>query len=314
MARLLLVFFAFLAIAGPVSADAPPSHIFNVAGYNQASQMVESSSGVVVVADTYNDRLSFVTLSGTGLFAINAAFTGTLRRPSGVAFDPAGNLYVADQFNHRIVKYNAGFAPIGEFGTLGTGPGQLTYPTNLAISPDGTRLYVTELGGNRVSMFSPAGTFLGSFGSSGTGAGQFDHPWGIAVEGTGLVYVADQYNHRIEVFSATGTYISQFGSFGTAPGTYHNPVGMRFDGTGDLYICDQLNNRVQKVDRNGLPLTTWGTFGYANGQFYNDWCVLPTSDGHIWVGDSYNYRLQVFGFLPTPTVKSTWGSVKTRFR
>ena len=89
---------------------------------------------------------------------------------------------------------------------------------------------------------------------------------------------------------------------------------MRFDGTGDLYICDQLNNRVQKVDRDGLPLTTWGTFGSANGQFYNDWCVLPTSDGNIWVGDSYNYRLQVFGFLPTPTVKSTWSSVKTRFR
>lgn len=308
-----------LPVASPVMAEPPPTFIANYYySFNQVSQMALGPDANVYLADAYRNRIVVLNQAG-GLVSI---YTGAglplngLGLPSGVAFDAAGNLYVAEQSKSRISKFAPGFVPLFTMGTPGSGPGQLNYPSNLAISPDGATIYVAELLNHRVSRFDPAGNFLGSFGgpSAGSGPGQFNHPFGIVVDAAGDVFVADQRNHRIQRFGPTGTYLGEWGVFGTGPGQFHFPVGLGLDAAGKFYVTDQLNNRVQKFHHDGSFILEWGTYGPADGQFYNPWCVLPIGVSRVWVGDTYNYRIGVFETLVTPAETQSWGSIKARYR
>jgi hypothetical protein len=43
-------------------------------------------------------------------------------------------------------------------------------------------------------------------------------------------------------------------------------------------------------------------------------CVLPTPDDHIRVGDAFNHRLPIFGCLPTPSIRTSWGAIEQDHR
>ena len=66
-----------------------------------------------------------------------------------MAVDLDGNIFVADFFNHRILK----FTPEGDFilalGEHGTGPGQFDRPTDVAVDVEGN-LYVVDFGNHRI--------------------------------------------------------------------------------------------------------------------------------------------------------------------
>jgi DNA-binding beta-propeller fold protein YncE len=306
---------ALLCLARPVIAEPPPTFIANyyTPGFNQVSQMALGPDGRVYLADAYHNRLVMLNQDGSaaGTFGGGGSAFGL---PSGVVFDAAGNLYVAEQSKGRISKFAPGLTPVGTMGSIGSGPGQLNYPSNLALSPDQSKLYVTDFLNDRIAIFDPAGSFIANFGSSGTAPGQFDHPWGIAVNTAGEVFVADQLNNRIQRFDANGNYLGEWGTPGDGPGQFHFVVGLSFDDAGNLYAADQLNNRVQKFDSAGTYLTEWGSFGSADGKFYNPWCVLPLPGMRVWVGDTYNYRVSAFQTLATPTAVRSWGSMKADYR
>jgi peptidoglycan hydrolase-like protein with peptidoglycan-binding domain/sugar lactone lactonase YvrE len=162
-------------------------------------------------------------VNGTGT---EAQFAG----PAGLAFDKAGNLYVADMGNHRIRKINPNgevttFAGSGEIGyTNGTGAEtQFCWPQGLAFDKAGN-LYVADWGNARIRKISPRGevtTFAGSgeIGyANGTGTeAQFDWPYGLAFDKAGNLYIADAGNHRIRKISPKGaTAFTRSGEAGNA--------------------------------------------------------------------------------------------------
>ena len=322
---LLLVLLVASAIGFPgrAAAEPPPTFLTNIYGppfdpFNQVSQLALGPDGRVYVADAYRNRVMIYNLDGTYSAQFGSAGTalGRLGLPSGIAFDGAGNIYVAEQSNARIQKFSPGFLSLGAISIPGPIPAPLNYPTNLAFSPDGQTLYVTELLGHCVTMFNPAGTFLGRVGgpATGSGPGQFSYPFGIIVDPAGDVFVADQRNHRIQHLTAALVPIGSWGTPGPGPGQFNNVVGLGLDSAGEIYATDQLNNRVQKFHHDGTFVTEWGTFGGGPGQFYNPWCVLPVSNTRVWVGDTYNFRLGIFETLATPATPETWGALKHRYR
>jgi uncharacterized protein (TIGR03437 family) len=155
--------------------------------------------------------------------------------PIGLAVDPAGNLYVADARNGRVLRFPAPFAGYPKVATLEAADlvlGQagftaqvrqasnstMVYPYGLAFS--GTNgLVVSDATLNRVLYFpfGPSGTFTALtdngkaatkvFGqadfiskASGTGAGNFNVPMHVSSDGEGRIYVADPGNNRISIF------------------------------------------------------------------------------------------------------------------
>jgi DNA-binding beta-propeller fold protein YncE len=315
MIRRLLALFLVAVLAPPASAvDCPLTRAQYYFPTNQAAGMAQRPDGRILVADTYRFRVLEFSES-LSLIAIHT-FAGSdyaLYRPAGIAVDAAGYVYIADQARHLIVKCDPAMTPIATWGTQGSGPGQLNLPTNLAFSPDGSRLYVTELGGNRVSMFTPTGEFIGGWGSLGTAPGQFDHPFGIAVDAVGNVLVADVLNSRVQVFTGDGVYLSSFGTLGGAPGQFNQPAGLYFDSSWNLYVADQLNNRIQKLTATGEPICELPQpFQYI--YFNQPWFAGPLRDGSVLVGDTYNSMVEMFVLGATPTRTTSWGAVKTLYR
>ena len=136
----------------------------------------------LIVADNWRHKLAVFDTGGRFLRNVG---DGEGNRPNqffhpyDVAADPSGRLYVADNSNHRIVRY--GPAPSYKYrarwGAFGSGRGQLQYPRGLAV--DGTgRTFVADPGGNRIDVFDIGGTSLGAFGKSGREAGPVHPPAG----------------------------------------------------------------------------------------------------------------------------------------
>ena len=108
--------------------------------------------------------------------------------PNGIVLDPAGNLYVADYFNSRVVE----FAPNGtQIQNLTTSKPTLS-PNDLAWDANGN-LYVSDDLNARVVKFvngSQAGTIV-------TNKPSLNSPQGIGFDSKGYLYIADLFNYRV---------------------------------------------------------------------------------------------------------------------
>ena len=145
-----------------------------------------------------------------------------LAAPTGIAVDPAGNVYVGESNGHRIRRIDPSgtittIAGTGEDGTGGDGgpatAAQFMNITAMAIDSAGN-LYIVDDGAQRVRRIDPSGiitTFAGTgeVGFSGdlgpATAAQLCSPGGIAVDTKGRVYLADTFSDRIRRVNTTGT-------------------------------------------------------------------------------------------------------------
>lgn len=218
---------------------------------------------------------------------------GRFQSPYGVATDGLGNVYVSDQQNHRIQKFDRFGEPILQWGSFGSGSGQFNYPAGVAVDAAGN-VYVADNGNHRVQKFSSAGAFLAQWGSYGAGDGQFSSPGGVATDAAGDVYVADTFNQRIQKFTAAGAYLAQWGSGGGGDGEFAYPQGVATDPTGNVYVADTFNHRIQRFTSTGSYLTQWGSFGTGDGQFQYPIGLASDAVGNLYVADQTNHRIQKF--------------------
>ena len=251
-------------------------------------------------------------------------FSNNLNSPYAVAHDASGNIYVADQGNTAIEKFDSSGVYQSQFGSSGTGDGEFLNPVGIVFDGSGN-IYVLDYGDAshaRVQKFDSSGVYQSQFGSFGSGDGDFEFPQGIAIDAFGNIYVADSNNYRVEKFDSSGVYQSQFGSHGTGNGQFGGPSAITIDALGNIYVVDPFNNNVQKFDSNGNFILSFGwgvdtgasqfqicpaihschvgSFGSGNGQFNTPYgMTFDNTLGHpysgdIYVVDTFNSRVQIF--------------------
>ncbi|MEW6557506.1 MAG: 6-bladed beta-propeller [Elusimicrobiota bacterium] len=269
--------------------------------------------------------LEFVTKWGT-----RGTGDGQFDRPTGVAVDSSGNVYVVDTGNFRIQKFNSNGIFILKWGSQGSGDGQFTGPQGITVDKS-DNIYITD--NNQVKKFSSNGTFITKWGSYGWADGQFTNPIGIALDSSGSVYVADTGNHRIQKFSSNGTFILKWGNQGTSDGSFNLAFGgIAIDAFDNIYVTDTWNDRIQKFTSNGIFILKWerghpryiavdltgnvlttggnnkiekytsngkfiaefGTAGGENGQFLCISGIAIDSYGNVYIADTDNHRIQKF--------------------
>jgi trimeric autotransporter adhesin len=256
--------------------------------------------GAVYVADAGNRRIRRVdsgiitTVAGTGAAGFGGdggpAAGAQLSIPTGLAVDPAGDLYVADWANNRVRRVDrrgiiTTVAGTGQATAIGDGgpataaglAGPVGVAAGDAAAGDAGGFFVGDWANSRVRFVDGRGTITtvagtGSAGFSGDGgpatkARLADPEW-IAVSKAGDLYIADSNNNRIRRVDRRGiiTTVAGTGSAGFSgdggPATkarLADPAGVAVDGAGNLYFADLTNNRIRRVDPRGTITTVAGT-------------------------------------------------------
>lgn len=124
---------------------------------------------------------------------------GTFARPTNVAVDAKGDIYVSDTINNRIQIFDAEGNFLSMFGRGGDGPGYFGRPKGLAVDRDG-HIWVADTSMDRVQVFDRKGQLAGYFGVHGTLPGQFTLPTGVAIDSQNRVMVTEQFKGRLQIF------------------------------------------------------------------------------------------------------------------
>lgn len=219
-----------------------------------------------------------------------------IAEPLGLTIDRAGNMYVADRFNGRVIKINSsGRMQTDAYRTVGN----LERPTAVTMDAAGNLLVADEARGT-VQYFSPGGSQMKSVNMRGKStdlraAGKSDQtaPAGVAVDSLGNLYVSDQANNQIQKFDNQGQLLKTIGGKGSEPGSFMGPRGLAMDAQDNLYVADEYNSRIQKFDSSGalVSVSSNKALGTTISQGLGPMSLAVDSKGNIWVAAHTNFSV-----------------------
>ncbi len=276
--------------------------------------------------------------TGIGGYTGDGGLAGSaeLNSCTGVAFDGAGNIYIADRANNVIRKVNT-FGIISTFAGNGTagysgdyGPAtaaKLNQPYNVAADAPGN-VYIADYSNNVIRKVSTSGiitTYAGTgvAGYSGdagpASSAKLHNPAGVALDTFGNLYIADANNNAIREVITSGSIYTLAGT-GTAGysgdggnstlAQLNYPVSIAVDPFQQVYIADYFNNAVRIIDTFGIINTFAGngSIGYSGdghaattAQLHYPAGVSVFSFGNVYIADQGNNTVRYVNSAGTIT-------------
>ncbi|MFZ3215591.1 MAG: choice-of-anchor D domain-containing protein, partial [Candidatus Acidiferrales bacterium] len=260
--------------------------------------------------------------TGDGGPATSAALYG----PQGIAFDPAGNLFIADTDNTVIRKVTAStgiistFAGNGNSGYSGDGgaatQATLSYPLAVATDANGN-LYIADSQNNAIRLVNSGTNIIttvagnGAAGYSGDGgpaAGALlNYPAGVALDTAGNLYISDTSNAvirkvvdgTINTIIGNGNYAFSGDGGPALSASLTNPFALAVDAAGDVWIADLWANRIRMYSATTLNINTV----VGNGSVYDGNAPTAASlyfprnpaldaQGNLYITDEGNNRIR----------------------
>jgi uncharacterized protein (TIGR03437 family) len=290
----------------------------------------DSNNNRVRRLDLVTQEISLVAGNGAADYSGDGgpALSASLMTPRGLAFDPSGNLYIADSGNHRVAKVGTDgnintVAGTGTASTTGDGlaatAATLNAPAAVAADSSGN-LYISEQSGNVVRKVNTGGIISTVAGTGTAGAPDSEQgialnqklngPQGLACDSAGGLLIADSNNHRIRRLSPDGTIATVAGTGAGFSGdgglatsaTLRGPNAVQVDQAGNLYISDASNYRIRRVGTDGVISTVAGngSSGYngdgspATAYSLNGAsAIVPAPSGcSVYIADTSNLRIR----------------------
>lgn len=216
------------------------------------------------------------TIAGMG-----SATAGSINSAVGIAFDKAGNLYIADAYSHVIKKVSA------------------TTGAVTTVAGSGTRGYSGD-GGPAI-------------------AASLNTPFQIAIDRAGNLYFSEYLNHtvrRVDAVTNIITTVAGTGAYGyngdnipAAAALLNYPNGLATDTAGNIYIADESNNRIRKVTISTGKISTVAGLSYGgyNGDsilastaaLYKPESIAMDTAGNLIIAD-HTFRIRKIDFKAVP--------------
>jgi sugar lactone lactonase YvrE len=285
--------------------------------------LAANNAGQLFVADTANSTIRKISGGTVSTFAgaagISNSFDGLgsnaqFYHPEGVATDSAGNVYVADTWNHTIRKITSAGAVTtlaGLAGNFGAADGsnskaRFNRPAGIAVDSS-TNIFIADSLNHTIRKIAPSGAvstiagLAGVWGSAdGTNnAARFYLPEGVGIAANGDIFVTDSGNQTVRKISFLGTNwvvttaAGLNGFAGSANGTgpsaqFYFPAGIGFDNTGYLYIADTANNTI-RTTRIISPLLQFAMIGNQLVLSWPTWADGFVLEQSVSLGSSANW-------------------------
>ncbi len=173
----------------------------------------------------------------------------SFNQPTDVAWDRAGNIYVADGIgtNNRVAKFDQEGRFITHWGSTGAGRGEFNGVKAIAIDAQGN-VYVADAGNKRIQVFDGQGTFKSEFGNVGT-------PLAMCITRGSIqhLYVShagdedgmdDAAIYKVQL---DGKVVGRFGSAGKLPKEFGLANSIDCRNENELLVGEMTNWRVQRV-------------------------------------------------------------------
>ncbi len=241
--------------------------------------------GRIWILDSLNSRVRLFDRNGGffGGWGGNGDGKTSFKTPEGLATSRDG-LYVADTWNHRVVRFS--FA-----GEQKSSVGGFMGPRGIAVAPDGS-VWVTDTGNSRVVKYNASLENPQTVGPTGNGPGQFRSPVGIAVSPSGTVYIADAGNHRIQVFDKDGKYVASWDVPWLAQSWQ---ARLETDQSGTLYVSNPGGAEVVSFDRSGAPGRRWNVDDSGEKMLQPMGLAIDRKQGILYVMDGASHKVLKIG-------------------
>lgn len=287
------------------------------------------------ITDVNHDRILSFDKDGTYNFSFGTIGSGAthIDGPRGLDIDSSGNLYIADEENHRVQVFNSSGVHIRSIGSSSI----FEFPKDVEILANGN-IAVSSQNNQKIYIFDEDGNVLDSWGEYGDDDHHFHYPQYLASDSSNNVYVSDWDLKSIQKFTEGGSSVWTIRNAGITNGTFTYPTSIAYDSDDNLYVLDNGANspRIQKFTNSGTFIETFagpddlglgvyhmyidgddkvyvthgggftvfnsdgtvlldiGSGGTGNGEFDNARGISTDSLGNIYVVDWGNHRVQKF--------------------
>ncbi|CAF0848891.1 unnamed protein product [Adineta steineri] len=214
--------------------------------------------------------------------------------PTGMFIDNDKSIYIADSYNHRIVKWKLN-SNTGQIIAGGNGKGnqnnQLNWPTNIIFDKQNNSFIISDQRNNRVIRYFDQNQTNQQIIISNIGC------WDLTIDKNGFVYVSDCWNHEVRRWKQ-GDDEGELVAGGNGKGNHLNqlnfPTFIFIDEDYSLYISDRENHRVMKWEKDakeGIIVAGGNGRGRSLKQLWSPEGVIVDHLGQIYVADLMNHRV-----------------------